>query len=87
MKFINKINDNQFGYKRKTSCKNAYFAVNEAINFYRRKKSNFFLFSLDASKAFDKLWRCGLFFKLINELDPKKVKIIFLNFLSPKYQN
>ena len=55
MNFTKKIHINQFGYRKKTSCKSAYFVVNETINYYRRKNSNIFLVSLDASKAFDKL--------------------------------
>ena len=38
--------------------------VNEVINYYQRGRSPSFVVSLDATKAFDKLWRAGLFFKL-----------------------
>jgi len=58
------ISNNQFGYRHRTSCKHAYFAVNETIAFYRKGGSKVHVVSLDASKAFDKLWRDGLFFKL-----------------------
>jgi hypothetical protein len=33
--------------------------------------------SLDASKAFDKLWRAGLFFKMIGKLDPPLWRILY----------
>jgi hypothetical protein len=33
--------------------------------------------SLDAAKAFDKLWRTGLFFKLIGEIDPFLWRILY----------
>ena len=33
--------------------------------------------SLDASKAFDKLWRNGLFFKLMNHKDPLIWRILY----------
>jgi hypothetical protein len=59
-----KIHKNQFGYKLKDSCKHAYFIVNETIHFYNINKSKVYMASLDAQKAFDKLWRAGLFFKL-----------------------
>ncbi|RNA24308.1 hypothetical protein BpHYR1_014381 [Brachionus plicatilis] len=47
---------NQFGYKKKLSSKLAYFFVNEVSNYYREHGSNIHLPSLDATKAFDKLW-------------------------------
>ncbi len=58
------IGDNQFGYKPYTSCKHAYYIVNETINYYKAGNTSIHVASLDASKAFDKLWRTGLFFKL-----------------------
>ena len=63
------IHNNQFGYKQHTSCKHAYFMVNETINYYKNGKSTIHLVSLDATKAFDKLWRHGLFYKLIDKID------------------
>ena len=57
--------DNQFGYRPGTSTKHAYFMVNETINYYTSGGSPCWVASLDASKAFDRLWRDGLFFKLI----------------------
>ena len=35
-----------------------------------RNKIGIKIASLDAEKAFDKLWRAGLFFKLIDRIDP-----------------
>ena len=77
MNFTKKIHINQFGYRKKTSCKSAYFVVNETCNYYRHKNSNIFLVSLDASKAFDKLWRHGLFYKLIDEIEDSIWRILF----------
>ena len=59
-----KTHPNQFGYRNKYSCKHAYFLVNETIKYYNVNKSSVYIASLDAQKAFDKLWRMGLFFKL-----------------------
>lgn len=39
-KLNNCAHKNQFGYKNKTSCKHAYFVVNETINYYLNGKSN-----------------------------------------------
>ena len=62
---------NQFGYQNNTSCKHAYFVVNETINYYRHGKSAIHVACLDATKAFDKLWRGGLFYKLIPKIEWK----------------
>ena len=69
--FISITSRNQFGYQNNTSCKHAYFVVNETINYYRHGKSAIHIASLDATKAFDKLWRGGLFYKLIPKIDAK----------------
>ncbi len=61
--------ENQFGLKQNPSCKLALFPLRETIINYIEKNSCCYLVSLDAEKAFDKLWRDGLFYKLINKLD------------------
>ena len=67
--FNHLISKNQFGYKNKTSSKHAYFIVNETIRYYNRAKTPLYLVSLACQKAFDKLWRAGLFYKLIGLTD------------------
>ncbi len=60
------MHPNQFGFKPKTSCTHALVALKETIVSYidiDRKKSCYFN-TLDAEKAFDKILRLGLFFKL-----------------------
>ena len=59
---------NQFGYKNKTSCTHALFAFKELIIKHIEEKKHIFAVQLDAVKAFDKLWREGLFFKLKNKV-------------------
>ena len=71
------IHLNQLGYKNNTSCKNVFFLVNETINYYVNGGSSLYLVSLDASKAFDKLWRVGLFYKLKTILNPCIWRILF----------
>ena len=63
------ISKNQFGYKNKTSSKYAYYLVNETIRYYNRSKLPLFVVSLDCQKAFDKVWRAGIFQKLIGKID------------------
>lgn len=77
MSVLKNFNNNQFGYRRFTSCKHAYFTVNEVINYYNQNGSKVYVVSLDASKAFDKLWRDGLFYKLINVIDDKIWRILY----------
>ncbi|CAF0764871.1 unnamed protein product [Brachionus calyciflorus] len=69
LNFEGLISINQFGYKKNTSCKHAYFVVNETINYYKNGKSELKIVGLDATKAFDKLWREGLFYKLYPKID------------------
>lgn len=64
-----KTQRNQFGFKAKTSCNHAIFAVKETILNYTEKNTKCRVAALDAEKAFDKVWRNGLFFKLKNKMD------------------
>jgi hypothetical protein len=77
IKCFENIHRNQFGYKKMTSSKNAYFVVNEVINMYAQGDSRIHVISLDASKAFDKLWRNGLFFKLKNKMEPVIWRLLY----------
>ena len=74
--FEEMISKNQFGYQKKTSCKHAYFVVNETLSYYNSGGSTVHLASLDATKAFDKLWRAGLFYKLKDKINVSLWRII-----------
>ena len=58
------MHQNQFGFKPKTSCTHALFALNETLISYIEEKQHCYFVTLDAEKAFDKIWREGLFYKL-----------------------
>ena len=60
---------NQFGFKEKTSCNHALFTLKETILNYTENKTGIKIASLDAEKAFDKVWRDALFFKIIKKMD------------------
>jgi hypothetical protein len=66
---IQKMHSHQFGFKKKTSCNHAIFVLKETISRYIDNKSSCKIASLDAEKAFDKIWRDGLFFKLHNKIN------------------
>ena len=66
---IFKFSSNQFGYRRSTSCKHASFVINEARHYMVSGGSPCYIANLDMKKAFDKLWRQGLFFKLLDKVD------------------
>ena len=51
--------------------------VNEIVNYYKNSKSSIHLVSLDTTKAFYKLWRHGLFYKLIDKIDALVWRAIF----------
>ena len=79
---IKLTSDNQFGYKNNSSCKSVYYVLNEAIHFYEQGKSHLNIISLDAVKAFDKLWREGLFFRLKDFIDPGSWRILYAYYQS-----
>ena len=54
-----------FGFKEKTSCNHALFTLKATILYYTENKTGIKIASLDAEKAFDKVWRDALFFKII----------------------
>jgi len=61
---LHKSHKNQFGFKPKTSCNHAIFTIKETVLSYIQHRSSCKIASLDAEKAFDKVWRDGLFHKL-----------------------
>ena len=58
---LNFTHKNQFGFKKNTSCNHAIFTLKETVLYYTLRKSACRIASLDAEKAFDKIWRDGLF--------------------------
>ena len=73
-----RVNENQFGFSAATSTKHAYFVVNETLQFYRNGGGHCWAAALDATKAFDRLWRTGLFYKLLDKLTDAEWRILYL---------
>ena len=62
--------NNQFGFKKGSSCAHAIYAVRSTIDYYVSRNSNVNLCALDLSKAFDKMSHYGLFVKLMERHIP-----------------
>ena len=70
-------NQLQFGFKKKSNCSQAIFVLTQVIDYFVKRKSNVFVASLDATKAFDRVNHVKLFSKLIDRgLSGKLVKLI-----------
>ncbi len=69
-------NKKQFGFKINSSCQHALFVFNEALNSNRRKKRKTFVCAIDASKAFDKVNRVKLWYKLLGRVEPYVIRIL-----------
>jgi hypothetical protein len=69
-KFL-ETSDNQFGFKKYSSCSNAIYSVRQAVNKFTNTGSTVNLCALDLSKAFDKLNHFGLFIELMKRAVPK----------------
>lgn len=78
---LHRTHRNQFGFKRSTSTIHALFSVKETIIKYVEGGSPCHVVSLDAEKAFDKVWRAGLFHKM----KEKKVDLDTLKILKKYY--
>ena len=68
-KFLNDSSTNQFGFQLGLSTYQPIFLLKETVNKYKRTKSPLYIASLDAEKAYDSLWRTGLFYKLKDKMD------------------
>ncbi|CAF0915629.1 unnamed protein product, partial [Brachionus calyciflorus] len=54
------------------------FLLNEVVHFYTSGISTIHVVSLGASKAFDKMWRSGLFYKLKSKVEPVIWRSLFM---------
>ena len=77
--------DYQFAYKTGLSTSLCSFLVAETINYYRSRRSNVYMISLDATKAFDRVQYSKLFNKLIDkEICPIIIRFIMNSYLISK---
>jgi hypothetical protein len=59
-----KTNDKQFGFKKNSSCSHAIFVLKQVIKYARMLNKRVYMCAIDASKAFDKVIRLILWWKL-----------------------
>ncbi len=65
---LNFLSSNQFGFRKGLSTVHPLFILKESAAFMKKDKSACYVASLDAAKAFDSVWRQGLFYKLKDRL-------------------
>jgi hypothetical protein len=70
-KELEKTSKFQFGFKNQTSTLHPLFLLKEIINTHLEENMPLYIASLDSEKAYDSIWRHGLFFKLMNAIDPQ----------------
>ena len=98
MDIKNLISKNQIGFKEKSRTADHIFTLKTITDQYRQKKKKVFAAFIDLKKAFDTVWRLGLFSKLIKHNIPQKMfnviysmytdtvsRIKFSNGLSPPF--
>jgi len=74
--------DLQFGLKKKLGCNNAIFALRSVVDYYTSGGSTVNLYTLDVSKAFDKVNHHFLFLKLMKRKVPKCFLNLLINWYS-----
>jgi hypothetical protein len=72
-----KMNEKQFGFLKNASTQHGIFIMKEILNFFKRRRSRIYACAIDASKAFDKVWRNGLFHKIIDKISDPEWRVIY----------
>ena len=74
----NKEPEMQFAFKKNSSVNHAVYLVDETIKYYKKKNKTVYICAIDASKAFDKINRLKLLYKLIGKIDAELWQILKL---------
>ena len=77
------ISDNQIGFKSNCRTADHLFTIKSIIDNHKLKKKKLFAGFIDLRKAFDTIWRVGLFCKMLKSNIPKCI----LNILFSMYEN
>lgn len=74
----NLLHENQAGFRKYYSCSDHIFTLHALIEILKKKKQKLFCAYVDFSAAFDKVWRIGLWQKLIKtNINGKIFNVIF----------
>ena len=77
------LEENQAGFRKEYSCTDHIFTLHALFEILRKGKKKLFAAFIDFSQAFDKVWRAGLWHKLLqNQVNGK-----FLNVILNMYDN
>jgi hypothetical protein len=74
--------DKQFGFVAHSSTQHAAFVLRETANYYLKNKSCLYISTIDSSKAFDTVWRTGLFSKMMNKIKTEEWRLLWLYYLN-----
>ena len=79
------LKENQAGFRKHYSTTDHIFALYSLIEILKHEKKKLFCSFIDLSKAFDSVWRIGLWRKLLNNsIDGKFLKVIYNMYLNIK---
>ena len=74
----NIISENQIGFKEKCRTADHIFTLKSITDIYKKKKKKVYAAFIDLKKAFDTIWRTGLFYILLQKrVPPKLLRIIY----------
>ena len=71
------LNENQAGFRKHYSCSDHIFTLYALINILKKEKHTLYCAFIDFSQAFDKVWRFGLWQKVLKVTDGKLFRVIF----------
>ena len=75
---MNLIHESQGGFRKKYSTIDNIFILNTILSLIKAKRKKLYCILIDFEKAFDKVWRYGLWDKMLfNEIDGKMFNIIY----------
>ena len=76
-------NENQFGFKKNSSCNNAIFTLRKVVDHFVNQNTTVNICTLDLSKAFDKMNHHALFLKLIE----RNIPVMLLRLIEFWFEN
>lgn len=76
---VNLLEDNQFGFRSSYSTTDSIFTLYSFFEILKSKKKKIFYAFIDFEKAFDKVWRNALWFKLLQSNINRKIYNVIFN--------